>query len=222
MQKSIVSISFAVLLSMLLIIPNAFAGNGFHWPKLKQVTYLMQKVPVDGPWEIVLPSIEKGELTAPYGRLDYFNYAYKDMGFCFSFSGYGIPGGVEYALVYYVDPPDGAWDPDPANWPEVYVLGIAEAWQPHPRLRYRPGHRNFKIRGCCDIESIPVAEDTNYPNGGKLWLIPTDYISEIEDGACTWKRMAGWPADVSEILFETSLITYGFVNSPEAPVAPAP
>lgn len=139
-----------------------------------------------------------------------------------------------YALIYYVDP-----DPEEPWSPEVYVLGVTdEVWQspaeknsgppshanngksqrgnkgksPQEDNETPPGHEgvNLHISGYCDIGQIPVKDDVNYPNGGKIWLVPTDYVENAT--ACEWTTMNDWPEDEKEILFETSLITYGFVH----------
>jgi len=139
-----------------------------------------------------------------------------------------------YALIYYVDP-------DP-NWPAtVYVFGTTdEEWESPAQGRGPnknvnggpPGHEgvNLKIDGLCQTSSIPNIpisseqlkellgdepsyEDVNYPNGGKVWLVPTEYLTGSE--ACTWQKMVRWPTtddELSEILFESSLITFGYIE----------
>lgn len=194
----------------------------------EQETYLFQKEPADaGPWKILLPNVgldEEGdlEISHPFAKLEYYNYPINDyesgenLGFCFDLKGYGLPEG-EYALIYYVDPGPGAWDAPPA----VYVFGTGVVPREDPASEdgeengEAEGMRwaNLKIEGCCQLDAIPVADDVNYPNGGKVWLIPTEYIDTTESGS--WGQMAGWPSDVTEILFETSLITYGEAAEPD-------
>jgi len=130
-----------------------------------------------------------------------------------------IPGsGVEYALIYYVDPGPGVWSVPP----DVYVLGISSV----PYVQSAKGKAlglagvDVKIAGSRAIGQIPVTAteamplllDVNYPNGGKIWLVSAQYLAAKD--ACAWTTMTGWGA---EILFETSLITYGF--EPEQLVA---
>mgnify|MGYP006311676345 CR=1 FL=1 len=125
----------AICIFSLLIVPVSFADPSFSF---EQETYLFQKEQSDGPWKIILPQAgedEEGEFTftSPFAKFEYYNTPVVDeesgenQGFCFDLKGYGLPENVEYALIYYEDPPDGIWGTEP---PQVYVLGTATApWE---------------------------------------------------------------------------------------------
>jgi hypothetical protein len=186
---------------------------------LEQETYLLQKTPASGPWTSTTPDGSKA-----FGKLEYFNYAVGE-GFSFDFKGYDfgvdvyvdgifddvdgdadMPANGSYALIYYVDP-----DPEDLPWnPDVYVLGIStDLYVPTSKGEAKGlVGVDIKICGSCDIGQIPVVEDVNYPNGGKIWLVPVGLLDNTEP--CTWTTMIGW--DSAGILFETSLITYSFVE----------
>jgi hypothetical protein len=58
-------------------------------------------------------------------------------------------------------------------------------------------------------------DDKNYPNGAKVWLVPASLITPDnpdvhEPEPCSLGTMTGWRQD--EILFESSLITYGYID----------
>jgi len=187
----------------------SFISNAMADPKpylLEQETYLLQKLDNGpDPWTIILPDSD-GE-TVAFGKLEYFNY--NDL-FSFDFKGYDFGEDfVEYALIYYVDTAIG-WSGGP---PTSYVLGISSGPYASPASSKGKAKGlvgvDFKIDGSCDIEQIPIADDLNYPNGGKIWLVPTEYLGYPTD-ACAPATWTGWPSDGTGILFETSLITYGF------------
>jgi hypothetical protein len=223
MKKKTSVLCMVFFMVSLLVVSVSFADPDSFF---EQETYLFQKEPaMDGPWNILLPEVgfdENDEFITsyPFAKLEYFNYPVQieeESGFCFDLKGYGLDEGKEYALIYYVDPVGGVWGETP---PEVYVLGTASVpWEdPRSEMGKENGKAkglvgvNLKISGCCNIESIPRDDDSNYPNGGKVWLVPKEYI-DYED-SCSWGQMKGWPNDVREILFETSLITYGYVAEP--------
>ena len=215
MKKTILIISLIAVFCAFNIATDALADPDPY--ALGQETYLLQKTPVEGaPWTMILPDSDKGNIA--FGKLEYFNYGEE---FSFDFKGYdfgvvsniedigdpGMPVGTEYALIYYVDPGPGIW----IESPKVYVLGISSG-------RYFPTSKgeakglvgvDIKICGSCAIAQIPDENDVNYGNGGKIWLVPLEYLTFDGDSAgCTSATMTGWGTD---ILFETSLITYGFV-----------
>jgi len=221
MKKTIVIISLISVFCAFNIVPVAMADPDPY--SLEQETYLLQKDDQGtDPWTIILPSADAEDIA--FGKLEYLNYAMED-GFCFDFKGYDfggiesgdqdmlIPVDAEYALIYYVDPGVG-W---PNGLPVVYVLGISSG--PCERPEKSKGKAkglegvDFKIDGCCEIDQIPALDDVNYPNGGKIWLVPVEYLDAPV--ACASTTMTGWPAGGAGILFETSLITYGFVPEPE-------
>jgi len=182
--------------------PNPYA--------LGQETYLLQKVDMGPePWLITRPDQEG---TIAFGKLEYFNYAV-GAGFSFDFKGYDfgtgeagdplMPADTSYALIYYVDPGPGPW----TKPPDVYVLGISTGPYVSPAKGKAKGMVgvDIKLAGSCDSGQIPIAADVSYPNGGKIWLVPAGYL--VSPTACSWTTMTGWGTN---ILFETSLITYGF------------
>ena len=219
----------ALLISLLIAVFCAFniATDALADPdpySLEQETYLLQKVDEGSdPWTIILPDSDNE--TIAFGKLEYFNYAV-DGGFSFDFKGYdfgldeengdqNMLADDEYALIYYVDKAVG-WQGGP---PPVYVLGISTGpYVPTSRGEAKGLEGvDIKICGSCgnsDVDSdkniaqIPDENDVNYPNGGKIWLVPASYLVEPE--ACHWTTWNGWPAGGAGILFETSLITYGF------------
>lgn len=211
MKKTILIISLLSIFCAFTIVPVVMADPDIY--SFEQETYLFQKTAVtDSPWLIILPN---SAADTAFGKLEYFNYAVED-GFSFDFKGYdfGEAGGgdenmlakSEYALIYYVDD----------QWPaDVYVLGISLG-------KYEPTSRgeakvlvdvDIKIDGICPIAPIPDVNDVNYPNGGKIWLVPVGILDN--PAPCEWTTMTGWPSGGAEILFETSLITYGFVAVPD-------
>lgn len=219
-----------ILLTAMFLIGSFFTAQTSFSEFLEQETYLFQKEEVnDAPWNIILPLSDE----IPYAKLEYLNYPVtategedEITGFYFDLKGYNIPtddgefSSGPYALIYYVDPGPGPWQESPG----VYVFGISgnEEWK-SPATRGRggppPGHAdvNLKIDGVCDINPFPFEGDVNYPNGAKVWLVPIDLISvpaELSNDngldGCFWTTMTGWRQD--EILFESSLITFGYVE----------
>ena len=210
-----------ILLTAMFLIGSFLTAQTSFSEFLEQETYLFKKQEADGPWNIILPNTA-GEI--PYAKLEYLNYPAPvtegentTEGFYFDLKGYNIPVFEDteeflsgpYALIYYVDPGPGPWQ----NSPAVYVFGISgsEEWK-SPAMGRAKGHDgvNLKIDGVCEIESFPRDDDENYPNGAKVWLVPADLIkngAELE--ACSWATMTGWRQ--SDILFESSLITFGFI-----------
>jgi hypothetical protein len=233
MKNKIILLTAMFLIGSFLTAQTSFSQPGSF---LEQETYLFQKEEVENaPWNIIL-QIDNEQVTNPYAKFEYFNYPVLNdedvYSFYFDLKGYNIPfdNVEEYALIYFVDPAQEYW---PAT---VYVFGTADSeWTSPangrgPQGSGPPGHEgvNLKIDGLCPTSSIPnipisfeqfkgladdldpTYEDVNYPNGGKIWLVPTEYLTDTEP--CTWQQMTGWPTDVSEILFESSLITFGYVN----------
>ena len=210
MKKTILIISLIAVFCAFNIATDALADPDPY--SLEQETYLLQKTPASGPWTSTTP-----DGTKAFGKLEYFNYGEE---FSFDFKGYdfGVVDEVDsdqnmlavgsYALIYYADPGPGPWSP---GEPIVYVLGISTG----PYVPISKGEAkgledvDIKICGSCDIGQIPYDEgDVNYPNGGKIWLVPLDSL-DLQT-ACTPTTMITWPGE--SILFETSLITYGFVE----------
>ena len=220
MRKIFLVISLIAVFCAFNIATDALAGPDPY--ALGQETYLLQKIDKGtDPWTFIRPVAAVEDIA--FGKLEYFNYD-RGAGFFFDFKGYDfgysaedvqygdpampIPEGDEYALIYYVDKAVG-WSGGP---PPVYVLGISSGpYVPPPPIGKALGlvGVDFKIAGSCDsIVQIPDEADVNYPNGGKIWLVPASYLDTPT--ACTWTTWTGWPAGGAGILFETSLITYGF------------
>lgn len=220
MRKIFLVISLISVLCAFTIVSDALADPNRYL--LGQETYLLQKIDKGSdPWLIIPPDPEEKDIA--FGKLEYFNYAVGD-GFSFDFKGYDfgvgedgdpgmpIPAFDQYALIYYVDKAVG-WEGGP---PPVYVLGISSGPYTRPvKSKWKAKGLegvDFKIAGSCPILQIPVSDeqrkDINYPNGGKIWLVPSQYLDTPT--ACSWTTWTGWPAGGAGILFETSLITYGF------------
>jgi hypothetical protein len=216
MKNKVILLTAMFLIGSFLTAQTSFSQPGSF---LEQETYLFKKLEADGPWEIILPNPEE---EIPYAKLEYLNYPVtvtegevEITGFYFDLKGYNIPTDQDgaflsgpYALIYYPDP----WI---NGGPEVYVFGISgsEAWV-SPAMGKAKGHDgvNLKIDGVCDIDQFPFENDQNYPNGAKVWLVPTDLLTTNNGGeleACSLATMTGW--NQSEILFESSLITFGFI-----------
>lgn len=205
MNAKLLAVAMGVSLGTLAAVAQVHAASCYE---LMQTVSLVEKVDKGGePWTWRVPTED-----SKVGKLRFYSCSLSedDPAFNFLFSGYKIPADEDFALIYYVDPAP--------EWPaEVYVLGVGEA-RGCVRCDRTP---NLVIAGSCEVmdnevtdngrvfKTIPVEGDVNYPNGGKIWLIPSKYL-ESEVAPCTWNTMVGWPDDVSEILFETSLITYGF------------
>ena len=238
MKNKVILLTAMFLIGSFLTAQTSFSTSEYPF---EQETYLFKKQEAAGPWKIILP--QKDDDT-PYAKFEYFNYPVTvtevnedeeettTKGFYFDLKGYNIPTNEgnflygPYALIYYPDP----WVP---GGPEVYVFGVSgeNVWESPAQGRAR-GHDgvNLKIDGVCGyavnvdgaplygavpddaLVNIPVEDDDNWPNGGKVWLVPADLLASPE--ACSWTTM-GWGPLAGEILFETSLITYGFIAEDE-------
>ena len=97
------------------------------------------------------------------------------------FNGKGLDAGVDYSLIYYADP----W---PGTGGAFLASGIAN------------NGGNLNLKASVDVGDIPVAADTNSPDGGKIWLVVTaDYDADAG-------QMIAW--NPAEYLFENALITF--------------
>lgn len=126
-----------------------------------------------GTWEIV-PGGAWGKMT------------YKVEGACFDvvFNGHGLMPECEYTLLYYPDP-----------WPGTGMMslgvGVANAGG------------NVNIDACTPMtSSLPIATDTNFATGAKIWLVPTMCVEGM-----TWHC---WHPE--HILFENNLITWTYTG----------
>jgi hypothetical protein len=99
----------------------------------------------------------------------------------FVFNGHGLEKGLSYTLIYYPDP-----------WPGsgLICLGSGTA----------KGSGNVNIAGQVETGDLPAANDANYPDGAKIWLVLADDVDG--DNA----QMIGW--NPAQYLFEYDLITF--------------
>ena len=133
---------------------------------------------VEGPVQGTTEFTQKDLTTwIPYGLTDSIDYTMIGDQFVAT----GIPTG--YTLVYYPDMKDFA-----TSIANILVYGIDEF----------PG---LPIEGYTDNSYCTNGfnPDAKVCNGAKLWLIPTDTLSNLQGGS--------W-ADAASFLFETDLITY--------------
>ena len=123
-------------------------------------------------WEIV----EDGA----WGKL---KYNLEGPTFDFVFNGHGLEVGANYTLIYYADP----W---PGNNPGALIAnGTAN------------DEGDIHLAGSLDLGmDLPHSSDGNYPDGAKVWLVPSD---DYDGTTC---QMTGW--NPTECLFEYDLITY--------------
>lgn len=119
--------------------------------------------------------------------------------FQYRISARGLKPRTDYSLIYYADP----WPGDNLG----AVLGTFKTnwfgWL------YRTGESDLSM-------SLPVETDENYPDGAKIWLLPTSHLTE---GDLPEMPLDTWNPE--DILFETKLITYTYVE-PEPEPEPEP
>jgi len=153
--------------------------------------YLYEKTPDpeltrDDPW-----LIEEGGM---WGKM---KYNLSGPTFDFVFNGHNLPIGQEYTLIYYPDP-----------WPAKgliclgsgIVTGCEEAC-----IDEKSGGGNIHIKESVDTGSFPFNwdenyGDENYPEGAKIFLVPSGDVD------CDYPRMIGWTEDAN--LYEGALITF--------------
>jgi hypothetical protein len=156
--------------------------------------YLYEKMPEPeaprtDPWLIV-----EGGM---WGKMKYY---VEGSVFDFVFNGHGLPIGVDYTLIYYPDP-----------WPGdgLICLGSGTVAACDEEVDCEGGGSgNIHIKGSVDTGSFPIEEDENYPDGAKIFLVPS------ADVDCEGRIMAGWTGDDAN-LYEGALIT--FVDTDEEP-----
>ena len=113
---------------------------------------------------------------------------YSSSGEMFTYSIEGkVPNNENYSLIYYEDQENRF-----VNWGFVGAI-IDNNIVPDENL-------SISKNGTVDIGSIPHANDTNYPNGSKIWLIPTTNIHVAEDNIT---MIPDWNPDA--YLFEENL-----------------
>jgi hypothetical protein len=107
--------------------------------------------------------------------------------FDFVFNGHGLEDGVEYCLIYYVDPGPGTW----TEFPDIICLGNGIA----------NSEGDVHIADSVVTGDLPFSADENYPEGAKIWLVLFD---DVDCGDPSF--MFGWHP--TEYLFEYDLITF--------------
>ena len=106
--------------------------------------------------------------------------------FEFVFNGHNLNSGQNYTLIYYPDP-----------WPGegLICLGTGTA--------NKCG--DIHIAESADTGNLPAVNDTNYPDGAKIWLVLS---SDVD---CENSKMIGW--NPAEYLFEHNLINFSKTSS---------
>ena len=126
------------------------------------------------------------------------NMTYKTSGslFDYSLSGTVKNANTEYCLIYYADPYPG----DGKTNSTGALIGKADS----------DGSGNISIANT-QVElgtDLPNSDDTNYPGGAKVWLVPcADYSAST---AGQQGKMTAW--NPSEYLFEMQFITYDDID----------
>jgi len=130
----------------------------------------------DSQWQPILGDGIFGWLTfkSPYPTFDFDLYAQ------------GLNDNEEYCLIYYADP----WPGDGVEHNTGALIWNGNA---------RGGVIN--VSGSKDINTdIPNIKDTNYPDGGKIWLVPCSDYDKNEEKMIKWHP--------TEYLMEWNLIKY--------------
>lgn len=109
--------------------------------------------------------------------------------FGYLFFGHGLQRKTAYSLIYYADKPDRF-----VNWGGNYPGALIAS-----KKTDRWG--TLTMAGCIELNmDLPCPPDTNYAEGAKIWLVPSD------DYNATLTKMIAW--NPTEYLFETELMTY--------------
>ncbi|UCB43343.1 MAG: hypothetical protein JSV77_01465 [Dehalococcoidales bacterium] len=183
MKREMIGIIITVVLlsvmGLALVLP-AFAHPGYE-SRCTNVLHLENKVP-SGSWPVIEDNIWGNLQYNPAGET--FNYY---------FYAQGIAVG-EYALIYYADP-----------WPGNNPGAVIDIGTTLPGTDPLTGDAiNYLVlKGQKELNmSLPHEEDENYPDGAKIWLIPTSALDGGTDlPVVFWTPNNNW-------LFETELITY--------------
>ena len=157
------------------VVDSAKAGkNGQAGQSNIAHLYLYEKNPSD--WTIV-DSGSWGKMT----------YNQSGPVFDYIFNGHKLEPNTDYSLIYYADP----W---PGNHPGALIASGTSN-----------NGGNINLSGSVDIGmDLPDADDANYPNGAKIWLVLSDDYDS--DNA----KMASW--NPTEYLFEYNLITFDYTG----------
>lgn len=117
------------------------------------------------------------------GTYGLFYYDNSDSTFKYTFSGYGLQNTTNYSLIYYAD----GW---PGNHPGALIgAGLSD------------GTGNLLLTGNPDLGmNLPTMPDANYPNGAKIWLVPSSMYDETTNAVTSWS-----PAS---FLWETDWVHY--------------
>lgn len=118
--------------------------------------------------------------------------------FCFVFNGHGLQPNTDYSLIYYADP----WPGD--NPGALIASGMTNQGG------------SIHLTGCFDLKkNLPDPTDYNYPDGAKIWLIPSDYYDPDTNSITAWPSpynaddgVPTWQAAPTGWLFEHNLITF--------------
>jgi len=157
--------------------------------------YLYEKTPNpdadrEDPWLIV-----EGGM---WGKM---KYNLSGATFDFVFNGHGLPIGQEYTLIYYPDP-----------WPAEGLICLGSGIVMEDESE--DGVGNIHIKGSVDTGDLPNVDDKNYPEGAKIFLVPSGDVD------CDEQVMIGWTGDDAN-LYEGVLITfYDTYDSPWNPPVP--
>ena len=194
MQKKLTAVFIALLVSGCLVMPSMAKGPNWEGGEKGQSKmsgksnighlYLYEKIPVPGdetktePWIIV-----EGGM---WGKM---KYNQSGSTFDFVFNGHGLPLGQEYTLIYYPDP-----------WPAVGLICLGSGVVNDYEVNEGCGG-NIHIQGSVDTGSFPIETDDNYPEGAKIFLVPSGDVD------CENQVMVGWTGDDAN-LYEGALITF--------------
>lgn len=146
--------------------------------------YLYEK---DSNWNIVSPGA--------WGKMKY-NLSGPE--FKFVFNGHGLESSIEYSLIYYADQSDRFvnWG---GNTPGA-LIGVGTS----------TGGGQVHIMGSPDLNmDLPHPNDWNYPDGAKIWLVPSDCYDAVAKKVTTWSP--------GRFLFEGEEITYDDTDVPSPP-----
>lgn len=153
-------------------------GNDYNLYEMEQLNFTI--------WEklaLVYKDTTTWDVISQNGELVFMN----GPEFCYKFEGWGLEVDTEYSLIYYADP-----------WNQPGALIAAGFTDTSGKL---------KLEGCVDLGmSLPKPTDTNYPDGAKIWLVPSECYNAITKLVTSWQ--------MARFLFEGNLITYDNFSCP--------
>jgi len=156
------------------------------------------------------------------GTLVYFSTGPE---FKFKFNATGLTSSTNYSLIYYADKPDRfvEWGGDNpgaliANFTTDGSGDIAAtSWQSVELNMDLPCHPDANID---EYDYSGPPDNYTHAHGAKIWLVPTVYLPDTWPNDGAWMN---WNATiVSEILFETDLISYTDTGSSVSLTAEVP